>query len=99
MISLREVSIPAERAEIFVTMGIENGSMVEPRYYEITSPRYFITLEPRPRYCDRGEWIAKISSRPGEEMLDQHEGWPRYYFDKQRALDEIGDWLVKRGEA
>lgn len=71
-----------------------------------------ITLEKRPGYCDRGNFIAKISPLDLEmtmtpEMLhawvrlgiDHSDGWPRYYFDEGRAKAEIEAWLVKRKEA
>lgn len=62
-----------------------------------------IILEPRPHYCDRGNFIAKIFLRdktPTAEILalnlDEQDGWPRYYFDEARAKAEIEAWLVKR---
>lgn len=58
-----------------------------------------ITIEPRPRYCDRGNWIAKLHPR-GELALeiDGSDGWPRYYFSLDRMMEEIGAWLKKRGQ-
>ena len=56
-----------------------------------------ITLEARPSYCDRGNWIAKLF--PKDKLareIDEQDGWPRYYFDKERAKLEIMAWLVKR---
>lgn len=63
-----------------------------------------ITLEPRPHYCDRGSWIAKIHARGSIEdqlklNLDEQDMWPRYYFDETRAKLEIEAWLTKRGQA
>ena len=58
-----------------------------------------ITLEPRPFYCDRGNWLAKLFAR--EELakdIDDADGWPRYYMNKERAKLEIEDWLLKRGQ-
>lgn len=61
-----------------------------------------ISLEPRPSYCDRGNWLAKIHIKAGGNAiklnLDHADGWPRYYFDYDRALAEIEAWLVKRGQ-
>ena len=56
-----------------------------------------IVLERRNDYCDRGNFLAKIFpfGNLGREMDDQ-DGWPRYYFDEQRAKAEIEAWLVKR---
>ena len=67
--------------------------------FEIRGKDCLIALEPRPPYCDRGNWIAKIY--PTGELardLDHHDGWPRYYFDQARARLEIEAWLVKRGQ-
>lgn len=62
-----------------------------------------ITIEKRPHYCDRGNFIAKIHNRPDGDArrlnLDGADGWPRYYFDLDRAKLEIEAWLEKRQQA
>jgi hypothetical protein len=66
-------------------------------YWEIRGRLYLITLEPRPHYCDRGNWIAKLF--PEGELareIDASDCWPRYYFDEARAKLEIEAWLIKR---
>ena len=56
-----------------------------------------ITLEPRPHYCDRGNWIAKLFPVGTlAEDIDYADGWPRYYFDVDRAKAECWAWLEKR---
>lgn len=68
-------------------------------YQEIAGKQCLITLEPRPSYCDRGNWIAKL--HPVGELareIDGQDMWPRYYFDEQRAKLEIEAWLKKRGQ-
>ena len=70
------------------------------RFNGIRGKECLITLEPRPAYCDRGNWIAKIF--PEGELardMDEADGWPRYYFDYERAKAEIEAWLLKRGQA
>lgn len=60
-----------------------------------------ITLEPRQPYCDRGNWLAKIQCALGSKLardMDGQEGWPRYYFDLERAKLECEAWLKKRGQ-
>lgn len=56
-----------------------------------------VALAPRARYCDRGRWLATLDVW-GELALsiDSADGWPRYYFDKARALAEIRAWLEAR---
>ena len=54
-----------------------------------------VTLEPRPQYCDRGNWIAKVESRIPDD-IDYADFWPRYYMDFDRAKLEVEDWLRKR---
>jgi len=69
-------------------------------YEHITGKECFITLEPRPGYCDRGNYIAKLF--PEGKLardIDDQDGWPRYYFDLERAKAEVEAWLVKRGQA
>lgn len=69
------------------------------KWFEIRGKECLITFEPRPHYCDRGNWIAKLFP---EGMLalsiDEADGWPRYYFDKERGMREVEAWLVKRGQ-
>jgi len=58
-----------------------------------------IYLTIRPHYCDRGNFLAQIDARGklGTE-LDWADGWPRYYFDIDRAKAEIEAWLKKRNQ-
>lgn len=38
------------------------------------------------------------ATNPIKLSLDQADGWPRYYFDLDRAQAEIADWLKVRGQ-
>jgi hypothetical protein len=66
-------------------------------YLYVVGKECVITLEPRPHYCDRGNYLAKILAT-GElgRDLDESDGWPRYYFDLERAKLEIEAWMKKR---
>jgi len=67
-------------------------------YLELKHPSgVCITIEERPSYCDRGNYIAKISST-GSLWIDDADGWPRYYFDLNVALSEIDAFLKRRSE-
>lgn len=69
-------------------------------YQEIKGKNCTITLEPRPGYCDRGNWIAKVFEDDRMVLsMDNQDGWPRYFMDEQRAKLEIEAWLTKRGQA
>lgn len=58
-----------------------------------------IWLEPRPPYCDRGNWIAKIFTEGAfSREVDNQDGWPRYYFELMFAQREIEAWLVRRNQ-
>lgn len=58
-----------------------------------------IEITARPHYCDRGNFIATIDARGPLAMgFDDHEGWPRYFFDLERARAECEAWLIKRGQ-
>ena len=64
---------------------------------EIEGRECLISLEPRPPYCDRGNWIAKLFPTGSLAMeIDEADAWPRYYFDRKRAKLEIESWLIKR---
>lgn len=71
-------------------------------WIEIFGQHCVITIEPRPSYCDRGNYIAKIFAKPGigpdKFYLDEADMWPRYYFDIDRAKLEVEAWLKKRKE-
>ena len=62
----------------------------------------WLCLEPRPPHCDRGRYVAKIVETWGALALpggiDWADGWPRYYFDLDRAKAEIEAWLKCRGQ-
>ena len=68
-----------------------------PNWWSIRGKECEITLEARPAYCDRGNFIAKVfpSGKLALE-IDHQDGWPRYYFDEDRARLEIEAWLKKR---
>lgn len=56
-----------------------------------------ISLESRPPYCDRGNFIAKLF--PVGELalsIDGADRWPRYYFNYDTAKLEVEAWLKKR---
>jgi len=58
-----------------------------------------IWLIPRPAYCDRGHWLAQVHAIGHLALdLDQQDGWPRYYFDLDRAKAEVEAWLQRRGQ-
>ena len=67
-------------------------------YQSIKTKHFEITLEKRAHYCDRGNWLAKIFEINYEFLIDDQDGWPRYYFDEIRAKEEIEAWLLKRRE-
>lgn len=70
-------------------------------FWRISGKECEIYMQPRPVYCDRGNWIAYIESKPGSNLardMDKADGWPRYYFDVDRAKLEIEAWLEKRGQ-
>ena len=68
-------------------------------YIEIAGKECTITIEERPHYCDRGNFLAKL--HPSGKLaleIDSADGWPRYYFDLDRAKAEVEAWLQKRGQ-
>lgn len=69
-------------------------------YYEVEGRECCITIEPRPAYCDRGNYVAKVHARGQLALdMDHQDGWPRYYFDLGIAQRECEAWLVKRKQA
>lgn len=73
----------------------QRETLADMRWFEVEGKDCLITIEPRPMYCDRGHWIAKLHPKPGALPgdFDGSDGWPRYFFDWQRMIDEIAAWL------
>jgi hypothetical protein len=70
-----------------------------PGYWSIEGRECEVTIEPRPGWCDRGRFIAKVHPRGAlAREFDEQDGWPRYYFDWDRMLAEIQAWLTCRGQ-
>lgn len=68
-------------------------------FWEIEGKDCLISLEKRPHYCDRGNYIAKLFPNGSlATEIDEQDGWPRYYFSFERASQEIEAWLEKRGQ-
>lgn len=70
-------------------------------YQSIRGHHCEITLEPRPPYCDRGRFLAKLFPDKGSKLamdIDGSDGWPRYYFDEAAAKSECEAWLKFRKE-
>lgn len=79
----------------------EDGEPAPVPWWEINGRECTIYLEQRPVYCDRGNWYAKIDPHPRSMLalaLDMADGWPRYYFNLDRAKLELEAWLRKRGQ-
>ena len=68
-------------------------------YLAINGKHCVIYLDKRQSYCDRGNLIAYVQVVDYEKLhIDDQDMWPRMYFNFERALCEIHDWLQKRGE-
>jgi hypothetical protein len=56
---------------------------------------YEIWIQPRPSYCDRGDWIIHVDCRNGD--LDGADGFPRYFFGTvEEAQRQMETWLWRR---
>lgn len=66
-------------------------------YMHIRGKHCLIALEPRPPYCNRGSWIAKLEVLNEVELtIDWADGWNRYYFSRDVAMMELEAWLRVR---
>jgi len=54
-----------------------------------------ITVELRPIYCDRGNFLVKVHGDLAI-ALDADDGFPRYYFGPLACADEILAWMRVR---
>ena len=68
------------------------------QYLEIRIPQAWITIEPRPHYCDRGNFIVKVTPYGDLALeLDSQDAFPRYYFGVLACADEVVAWMDARG--
>jgi hypothetical protein len=56
-----------------------------------------ITIEQRPRHCDRGNFIVKLFPESKLDDFDAQDGFPRYYFGIDACVSEICEWMRVRG--
>jgi hypothetical protein len=69
----------------------------EERWFVIDVEQAQITIEGRPHYCDRGNFIVKVFPRGDLALsLDDQDGFPRYYFGVQACADEVHEWMRVR---
>lgn len=71
------------------------------KFWEIKVGGTLVVLDSRPRYCNRGNWLAKIfmlgKTAKGDHVhTDEQDRWPRYFFHLERAKAEVEDWLRVR---
>ena len=67
--------------------------------WRIRGKECVIWINRRPQYCDRGNFLAHLECWGRLHLdIDDQDGWPRYYFDLERAKLEIEAWLHKRGQ-
>ena len=57
-----------------------------------------VWLEPCGEQDRAGAWIARLRPCEGGDALRSDVGWPRYYMDRRRAVDEILEWLTRNGQ-
>lgn len=70
-----------------------------PGHHWILGRECSIWLHPRPGWCDRGRYHATLDAWGKLGLgIDGADGWPRYYFDLERAKAEIEAWLTVRGQ-
>ncbi len=58
------------------------------------------SIEKRPPYCDRGNFIVKIfvNSNQVRLYIDQSDMFPRYYFGFDNMISELEQWLEKNNQ-
>ncbi len=68
-------------------------------YLSIVAEGVEVTIESRPTYCNRGNFLAKAFSGGKEPLhLDKQDMWPRYYMSLDTALSEVTAWLSKNNQ-
>lgn len=66
-------------------------------WLKIDVPQAMISIEARPHYCDRGNFIVKVFPRGDLALsLDSQDAFPRYYFGVAACASEIHEWMRVR---
>lgn len=68
-------------------------------YWTVEGKQMTAHIERRPWYCDRGRFKVLIEARGAFELsFDEQDGFPRYFFDWDRMLGELEDFMDIRGQ-
>lgn len=68
-------------------------------YWIVKGKEMTAHIERRPWYCDRGRFKVLIVARGTFELsFDKQDGFPRYFFDWDRMLGELEDFMEIRGQ-
>ncbi len=68
-------------------------------YESILGAECTIYLVLRPGHCDRGRYLAQLFPIGKLALdVDDQDGWPRSYFDLERAKLEVEAWMKRRGQ-
>ena len=68
-------------------------------YLEVRGRYASVSIEPRPRHCDRGRYVAKIDWAGQARLeIEPVDGWDfgRFYMNLERAVAEVAEWLADR---
>lgn len=77
----------------------EWGYNTDDKTWTLIGKHCYIWMDERPPYCDRGRWLARLEVFDWRALhIDAADGWPRYYFDFERAKAEIEAWMRNRKE-
>lgn len=64
---------------------------------EIHKAPFFLWIDSRPAYCDRGRWLVHARSVDVTlAVVDDADMFPRYYFNDDALAKEVRAWLDVR---
>lgn len=69
-------------------------------HIDIQTTNFKMWVERRPPYCDRGNYLWYCDNNLSNRMnlIDDQDGFPRYYFDYDAMITEMVLFLKKRNE-
>lgn len=80
----------------------EGSVVIEPvqqgrGYWSVEGTEMTAFIELRPYYCDRGRYKVLIEARGRFALeFDEQDGFPRYFFNWDRMLGELEDFMECR---
>lgn len=67
-------------------------------YWYVRGQHCYFWLEPRPSYCNRGDWCVHVESFGKGAPKGWKDKWPQFFFGLEVAKAEVEQWMKEFNE-